>query len=117
MLHLDKDNLQVTIQSGVKLWQLNAYLDQHSLALKNLGSISEQSVAGAICTGTHGSGKDYQILGSQVVSFSLIKADGAKQIIHRDNDPMLFNQALINLGALGIVSEMTLQVVPAFQLH
>jgi FAD/FMN-containing dehydrogenase len=117
VLHLDKDNLQVTIQSGVKLWQLNAYLDQHGLALKNLGSISEQSVVGAICTGTHGSGKDYQILGSQVVSFSIIKADGNKQVIHSENDQVLFNQALINLGALGIVSEMTLQVVPAFQLH
>lgn len=117
IVYLDKHNLQVTIQSGVKLWQLNEYLDKHELALKNLGSISEQSVVGAICTGTHGSGKDYQILGSQVVSFSLIKADGSKQIIHRDNDPMLFNQVLINLGSLGIVSEMTLQVVPAFQLH
>lgn len=117
VLHLDRDKLEVTIQSGVKLWQLNEYLDRQSFALKNLGSISEQSVVGAICTGTHGSGKDFQILGSQVISFSLIKADGTKQLIHRYNEPQLFATALINMGALGVVSEMTLHIVPAFRLH
>lgn len=117
VLSVDRDKLQVTLQAGIKLWQLNEYLDTQGLALKNLGSISRQSVAGAISTGTHGTGIGYQILGSQIESFSLIKADGTKLVLHRENDKALFNMALVNLGCLGVISEITLNVVPAFNLH
>ena len=66
VLELDTVKMKVRVQPGIKLWQLNEYLDSKGFALTNLGSISKQSVAGAISTGTHGSGKNYQILGSQV---------------------------------------------------
>lgn len=117
VLELDKENLSIRVQPGIKLWQLNEYLDKHGFALANLGSISKQSVAGAISTGTHGSGIDYQILGSQVMQFSVVKADGSIQILHKDRDRELFNLSLVNLGALGIISEMTLKIVPAFRLQ
>ena len=117
VLLLDKEKLQVKIQPGIKLWQLNEYLDKEGLALKNLGSISYQSVAGAISTGTHGSGINYQILGSQIEEFSLIKADGEKVILHCERDKELFNNCMVNLGCLGIISEITLHIVPAFNLH
>ncbi len=117
VLHLDKEKLQLKVQSGIKLWQLNNYLDSQGLALANLGSISYQSVAGAVSTGTHGSGIGYQILGSQIQEMSLIKADGSKVIINRELDEDLFNMSVVNLGALGVISELTLKVVPAFRLH
>ena len=117
VLHLDKDNLRIAVQPGIKLWQLNEYLDKNGLALKNLGSISEQSIAGAISTATHGSGIQYQILGSQIEEFTLIKANGDKVIIHKDKDRELFNLSLVNLGCLGIITSLTINVVPAFNLH
>ncbi|MDB5281367.1 MAG: hypothetical protein JWO06_442, partial [Bacteroidota bacterium] len=117
VLQLDKEKRQLQVQPGIKLWQINEYLDNHGLALQNLGSISKQSLAGAISTGTHGTGINYQILGSQIEEFSLIKADGEKLVIHKERDKVLFNKALVNLGCLGIISEITLNVVPAFNLR
>ncbi len=117
VLALDKEKLQVKVQPGIKLWQLNEYLDKECLALSNLGSISKQSVAGAMSTGTHGSGINYQILGSQIEEFSFIKADGEKIILHKERDKELFNKCVVNLGCLGVISEITLNIVPAFNLH
>ncbi|MCW5909117.1 MAG: FAD-binding protein [Chitinophagales bacterium] len=117
VLYCDKANLQVTVQAGIKLWQLNEYLDKQGLALKNLGSIAEQSVAGAISTGTHGSGINYQILASQIEQFALIKPDGNRVTIHHKNDKNFFDTSVVNLGALGVISELTLNVAPSFRLH
>lgn len=117
IIYLDKEKLQITAQPGIKLWQLNEELDKHGLALSNLGSIAKQSLAGAICTGTHGTGIGHQILGAQVEQFTLVKPDGEKQLLHKEKDKALFNLCLVNLGSLGVVSEMTLNVVPAFQLQ
>lgn len=117
VLHLDKEKLQVKVQPGIKLWQLNEYLDKEGLALTNLGSISYQSLAGAISTATHGSGMNYQILGSQMEEFTLIKANGEKLTLHRVRDKELFNQCVVNLGCIGIISEITLNIVPAFRLQ
>jgi L-gulonolactone oxidase len=117
VLSLDKEKLLLTVEPGIKLWQLNEYLDKQGLALANLGSISKQSLAGAISTGTHGTGIEYQILGSQIECFTLIKADGSKIVLHHEKDKALFNTALVSLGCLGVFSEITLRVVPAFNLH
>ncbi len=114
---IDKALKLVTVQAGIKLWHLNNLLDKEGLALLNLGSIDQQSIAGAISTGTHGSGIQFQILGSQMVEFSLIKADSTKQIIHKEKDTDLFNACVVNLGCLGVISEITLQVTDAFTLH
>ncbi len=117
VLHLNREKLQLKVQPGIKLWQLNEYLDSHGLALANLGSVSEQSLAGAVSTGTHGSGINYQILGSQMEEFTLIKSSGEKTTLHRERDKDLFNMCVVNLGCLGIISEITLNVVPAFRLR
>lgn len=117
VLHFDKQALRIKVQPGIKLWQLNEYLDKQGCALKNLGSISKQSLAGATSTGTHGTGINYQILGSQIEECALIKADGEKIIINRERDKELYQMAVVNLGCLGIISEITLNIVPAFNLH
>ncbi|MCX6199987.1 MAG: FAD-binding protein [Bacteroidetes bacterium] len=117
ILLLDKAKLQITVQPGIKLWQLNEELDKHGLALINLGSIAKQSLAGAMCTATHGTGIQFQILASQIEAFTLIKANGEKLVIHHTQDKDLFNLCVVNLGCLGVVSEITLNVVSAFNLH
>ncbi len=116
VIELDKQNLWLRVQPGIKLWQLNEWLDKQGLALKNLGSISHQSLAGAISTGTHGSGINYQILASQIEAFTLIQANGEKLQLHKDRDREQFNLCVVNLGCLGVISEITLNVVPAFNL-
>ncbi len=116
IIELNKQKLQITVQAGIKLWQLNEWLDKQGFALQNLGSISDQSAAGAISTGTHGTGINYQILASQLEGFTLIKANGDKLKIDRNLDPALFNTAAVNLGCLGILSELTINIVPAFNL-
>jgi hypothetical protein len=113
--NIDKQNKLITVQAGIKLWQLNNLLHKEGLALTNLGSIDQQSLAGAIQTGTHGTGICYSNLASQVLSFTLIKSDGEKIILNKEDE--LFKAAIISLGCLGIVSEMTLQVCDAFNLH
>ena len=114
VIALDTAAQTITVQSGIKLWQLNAFLDKHQLALSNLGSIDKQSIAGVMSTGTHGTGKQFQCLASQVLRFSIIAADGTKYIFTKDSDE--FNAAIINLGTLGIISEVTLQLCSAFNL-
>jgi L-gulonolactone oxidase len=117
ILSVNRETMQVHVQAGIKLWQLNELLDKQGLALKNLGSISGQSLAGAVSTATHGSGIQFNILGSQVEEFSIIKANGTKLLIHRERDKELFDLALVNLGCLGVVSEVLLNVTTAFNLH
>jgi FAD/FMN-containing dehydrogenase len=117
ILHIDKSAKTVTVQAGIKLWQLNEQLDKAGLALVNLGSIDRQSLAGAVSTGTHGTGINFSILAAQIVSFDLIKADGEKISISKNKGENLFNACVVNLGALGIVSEITLQATEAFNLH
>lgn len=116
LLDMDKAAGTVTVMAGMRLKHLNQLLDEHGLALANLGSISEQSVAGAISTGTHGTGLSYQILASQVAGLSLITASGEKLELTPD-DGFQFKAALVNLGCLGIISTVKLKVVPAFNLE
>jgi L-gulonolactone oxidase len=115
VLRIDTNAKTITVQAGIKLSELNELLDKEGLALTNLGSIATQSLAGAISTGTHGTGIGFQILGSQIIEFSLIKADGEKVIINRNDD--LYNAAIVNLGCLGVISEITLEVCESFNLH
>ncbi|KAI3641823.1 hypothetical protein MIR68_000092 [Amoeboaphelidium protococcarum] len=116
VLVLNKANSTITVQAGIRLRQLNEYLDSNGLALTNLGSISEQSIAGAISTGTHGTGIDYGILASSVIEMTLIKADCSVITLSLSQNPSIFKAALCGLGCLGIISTVTLKVVPAFNL-
>lgn len=117
ILSINKEKKTVCVQAGIKIWQLNEQLDKEGLALINLGSIDQQSIAGAVSTSTHGSGINFQILGSQILEFSLIKANGEKIIINKEKDLDLFKACVVNLGALGIISEIVLKVTDAYNLH
>jgi L-gulono-1,4-lactone dehydrogenase len=106
----------VTVRSGTTLRTLNAALDVLGLAMPNLGDIDVQTVSGAISTGTHGTGARLGGLATQVAALELVLADGSTVTCSADQRPDLFNAARVSLGALGVISTVTLRCVPAFDL-
>lgn len=116
ILDVNKEKKQVTVQAGIRLKDLNPLLWQQGLSLSNLGTISEQSVAGATATGTHGSGIRYGNIATQIVGVSLVCANGEVKQINENENAHLLPAVKISLGALGILSTITLQCEDAFYL-
>ncbi|KAF4509922.1 hypothetical protein G6O67_001856 [Ophiocordyceps sinensis] len=106
----------VVAQAGVRLYALCDELARHGLAMANLGSINEQSLAGAISTGTHGSSARHGLVSDDVVALRVTLASGLTEPCSPDVRPDLFRAALLSLGALGVITEVTLRAVPAFSL-
>jgi FAD-linked oxidoreductase len=107
---------EVTVEAGCRLRELNEYLHANGLALANMGDIQEQTVAGSIQTGTHGTGRDLGGIAVQVTALELVLADGSIVTCSADHAPELFQAARIGLGALGVLTAVTFRVVPAFLL-
>jgi len=106
----------VTVRSGTTLRALNAALTEFGLALANLGDIDRQTIAGALATGTHGTGARLGGLATQVEALDLILADGSAVSCSAAVRPELFAAARVGLGALGVVTAVTLRCVPSFTL-
>ncbi|WP_300402553.1 D-arabinono-1,4-lactone oxidase [uncultured Nocardioides sp.] len=106
---------RVRVQAGMSLRTLNRELDRLGLALPNLGDVDPQTVAGAIGTGTHGTGDRLHGIAKAVVAVQLVTASG--DVVEVDEQHPWFGAVRVSLGALGIVTEVTLQCVPAFLLH
>ena len=106
----------VTVRSGTTIRSLNTALDGLGLAMANLGDIDAQTIAGALATGTHGTGASLGGLATQAVGFELVLADGSVVSCSASSRPELFAAAQVGLGAVGVVSTVTLQCVPAFSL-
>jgi FAD-linked oxidoreductase len=111
------DGLDVTVQAGIRLRDLNNRLADLGLALPNLGDIDTQSIAGAISTATHGTGVDLANLATNVVGLEIVSGDGTILRADEQHEPELLRVARVGVGALGIVTEVTLRCVPAFNLH
>ena len=114
---VDTARRRVTVQAGIRLDALNRRLDEAGLAMPNLGDIDRQSLAGATATATHGTGLRLGNLATTIVGMDIV--DGRGELIHCDEHerPDLLRVARVGIGALGIVTRMTLQCVPAFDLH
>jgi xylitol oxidase len=105
----------VRVAGGVRYAQLAVELEAQGWALPNLGSLPHISVAGACATGTHGSGNANQCLAAGAVAVEFVRADGELVTMTRD-DPD-FGGSVLALGALGIVTTLTLEVLPTFALR
>ncbi|RWA08318.1 hypothetical protein EKO27_g6793 [Xylaria grammica] len=116
ILSLDGDTGVVVMQAGIRLYQLCDELAKFGLAMPNLGSINQQSIAGAISTGTHGSSLRHGIMSENILSLRITTADGVTRFCSPDEDSELFRAAVLSLGALGIITEITFQAVPEFTL-
>src|SRR5580692_6741321 len=106
----------VTVRSGITLRTLNAELGGLGLAMANLGDIDAQTLAGALSTGTHGTGARLGGLATQVEALDLVLADGSVVACSATSRPELFAAARIGLGALGVITDVTLRCVPSFTL-
>jgi FAD-linked oxidoreductase len=117
VLDHDAASGRVTVEAGIPLHRLSDELDARGLALENMGDIDQQSISGATQTATHGTGLRFGNLSSQVVGMRLVTADGSVLELSGERDRDTFRAAQVGLGALGLVSTVTLQCVPAFRLH
>ena len=115
---IDRDAGTVTVEAGIPLWQLNDELAERGLALANLGDIDRQTISGAIATATHGGGEALRGPGDVRHARSSSSPPTARCCaVRRDEEPEVFACARVGLGALGVVTKVTLQCEPAFRLH
>lgn len=117
LVSADRDRSRVTLLAGTRLHQVPALLAPYGWAMPNLGDIDRQSIAGAISTGTHGTGRDFGGIATQVVGVRMVTADGELLVVDEQQNSELLPAVGLGLGALGVLVEVTLQCVPAFLLH
>ncbi|MET3849301.1 FAD-binding protein [Paenibacillus sp. OAE614] len=115
VIDLDREQNIVTVEGGIRYGDLCRYLNDHGCALHNLASLPHISVAGAVATATHGSGIHNACLASSVRAIELMKSDGEVTVLTRGVDPE-FDGAVVGLGGLGVVTKLTLDLVPSFQV-
>lgn len=115
-MELDAKNHTVTVGAGVTYGQLAPYLDGRGFAVHNLASLPHISVVGACATGTHGSGNRNGNLSTAVRAMDMVTADGKVVTLSREKLGDKFAGVVIGLGALGVITKITLAVEPTFQM-
>jgi len=113
---IDPDAQAVTIEAGVTYARLNAALHEAGFALHNLASLPHINVAGAVATGTHGSGDALPSLAAAVTAIDMIDAAGECRCLSREDQPEHFPGAVVHLGALGVVARLTLRIEPTYDV-
>ncbi|PRD46936.1 D-arabinono-1,4-lactone oxidase [Sphingobacterium haloxyli] len=113
---VDDKHLEATVGAGMTVEEVGKALFKHHLAMENTGHIDQQSLAGAICTGTHGAGKGLTNLSGPVAAIKLVTGTGEPRVYHENDHPDIMRALRVSLGALGIFTEITLKVLPAFRL-
>jgi L-gulonolactone oxidase len=116
ILEVDREAGTVKVEAGIVLRELNRRLDARDLAIENLGDIDRQTIAGAIATGTHGTGAELRSMSAQIEALELVGADGGSIEVDA-SDPSALAAARLSLGALGVIYAITVRVVPAFTLR
>ena len=113
----DPQRLTATVGAGMTVEEVGKALHQVGLGMENTGHIDQQALAGAVSTGTHGAGKKLPNLSGQVVGLRLLNAQGEAEEYTLEKDPTIMQALRVSLGSLGIFTQITLKVLPAFQLH
>jgi len=117
VIDADRASGLVKVGAGTVLADLNEELHRLGLAMENLGDIDRQTIAGAISTGTHGTGSKLRNISAQVEALELVLGDGSVRELTAATEPELLRAARVGVGALGAISAVTLRCVPAFTLH
>lgn len=112
----DMAKKQVTVRAGTRIHDLAIALKAQGLSLVNQGDIDSQAVAGAFTTGTHGTGSTLGCLATAIAGLRLVQADGSVLVVD-DSDREMLHAAQVSVGTLGVISELTLQVTDAYNLH
>jgi len=114
---VDLANGLITVEAGIVLSDLNAQLEEHQLSMPNLGDVTYQTLAGALSTSTHGTGLQRTGLAAQIHAFRIVTALGDVLVCDARQNTEVFHCGRVSLGALGVITEVTLNVVPAFNLR
>jgi len=113
-IRIDAERGTVSVAGGVRYGELVTRLDDAGYALHNLGSLPHISIAGAVATGTHGSGVGLGNLATAVAGLELVTADGSLLVLSRAD--AAFAGAVVSLGALGVVVRVTLDIIPRYRI-
>jgi len=116
IIAVDREKYTATVKAGTKLSLLGALLFEEGMAMENLGDVDVQSIAGTISTGTHGTGQNFGTISTQVIALRWINGKGEIVDCSTQKNPSLFKAAQVSLGLLGVITEVTLQCVPAYKL-
>ncbi|HTD99762.1 MAG TPA: D-arabinono-1,4-lactone oxidase [Mucilaginibacter sp.] len=116
VITIDKKAHTVTVESGIKYGELAPYLHKEGFALHNLASLPHISVGGSITTATHGSGIKNGNLASAVTALEIVIADGSIVHLSKAADAEKLNAAIVGLGAIGIITKVTLQIEPTYMV-
>jgi xylitol oxidase len=117
VVELNRERLTVTVEAGVRYGQLCRHLHQEGFALHNLASLPHISIAGACATATHGSGDNNANLATSVSAVEMVTANGEVIVLSREHDGDKFLGAVVGLGGLGVVTKLTLDLLPAFDMR
>lgn len=116
LISVNKEKSQVVTKAGTKLYKLSELLFEQGMAMENMGDIDRQSIAGTISTGTHGTGKNFKSISNQVIALRFINGSGEIIECSETHNKDLFKSAQVSLGTLGVITEITMQCVPAYKL-
>jgi xylitol oxidase len=114
---IDRERHTVTVNGNVQYGQLAQHLHREGFALRNLASLPHISIAGACATATHGSGVNNGNLATAVSAMEIVTAAGEVVVFSREYDGEQFRGAVISLGGLGVVTKLTLDIVPTFEMR
>ena len=117
IVSLDPERYTVTVEAGVRYGQLARWLHGEGYALHNLASLPHISVAGACATATHGSGDRHGNLATAVSALEFVQANGEIIYLSREKNPEQFPGAVVGLGGLGIITRLTLDISPTFEMQ
>ena len=105
------------IRAGTKIHAMGGPLAEHGLALANQGDVDVQAIAGAVSTGTHGTGPKLGSIATQVVGLRIVTAGGDRVECSPEADLEAFRAAQVALGSLGVITAVRLQLLPLYRLH
>ncbi len=117
VVDLDAGSRIARVRAGTRLWAVGDALAARGLAMENLGDINVQSIAGATSTGTHGTGIAFGNIATQIAALKFLCADGSEIAASATENPALFEGGRIALGSLGVLTEISLRLVPSFRLR
>ncbi|MDP5277024.1 D-arabinono-1,4-lactone oxidase [Chengkuizengella axinellae] len=117
IVEVNQEERWAEVWAGTKLKSLSRLLHEHGMALENMGDIDHQSIAGALSTGTHGTGVHLGNLSTQIKELTIVSGTGEVITCSNERNQNLFKAASVSLGALGIIVKVKLNVVPAYKLH
>lgn len=114
---IDKEARTITVGSGIRYGEFCNYLHEEGFAIHNLASLPHISVAGACATATHGSGVGNGNLATPVTAIEMVTGKGEVVTLTREQDPDEFYGAVVGLGTLGLITKITLEIIPTFSVR